>query len=271
MITIDRDVAIIVLGHSHVGVLHEALEDLPKVDTTNGAHFYVHDVWKNRTDYARSSDNGGVEFNQDVLDEINAIVPLGMKRLYVSMMGGNGHILLALEKHPRPFDFISSELPDLEIDHNAEILPEDFLKAILKPLMMSYIWHMVSFRSAVNERTFVIETPPPYQDDEYVKLNLGQYIKKPENIVQSSHRLKMWRLHSSIIAEICAASDIQFVHAPPESLEGGGFMRREGYGPDATHANKWYGQLLVQQILQLAGVENIVSYTRFAESNRRPS
>lgn len=271
MITTDEDVAVIVLGHSHVGVLHEALEDIPKSNPQNGAHFYVHDVWKNRTDYARPDGDGGVIFNQDVLDEVDAIVPEGMKRLYISMMGGNGHILLALEKHTRPFDFISSERPDLDVDPSAEILPEDFVTAILKPLMMSYVWHMVSYRTAVNAKTYVIETPPPYSDDEYVKSNLGPYIKSPENIVSSSHRLKMWRLHSSIINEICVASDIQFVKAPAASLDENGFMRPEGYGPDATHANKWYGQLLVQQILQLAGVSHTASYTRFAEPTRRSS
>ncbi len=255
--------AIIILGHSHVGAIHEALSDIGAYDPKIvGAHFFVHDVWPKRTDYAGPDGKGGLEFNKDVLAAIERVVPQGMPREFICLMGGNGHIVLSLAKHERPFDFILKENPGLALDPEAEILPMAYIKKILTPFIMPYAWQMISLRTTLGVRISQLETCPPYADDEYVRDHLGSYISDPSNIVTSALRMKMWRLHSSIISEIASASDINFLGVPKEALDENGFMQRNGYGPDATHANKWYGQLVVKQMVHSLP---IASYTRFTE------
>lgn len=257
------DKAIIVMGHSHVGALHEALSDFGPYDQKQrGAHFFVHDVWPNRTDYARPDGNGGLEFNKAVLAAVENLVPKDMSREYVSMMGGNGHIVLSLSKHERPFDFVLKENPKLPLDPSAEILPMEYVKQVLKPFIMPYVWQMISYRMTLGTRIAQVETCPPYADDEYVKSHLGSYVPDSNNIISRSLRMKMWRLHSSMIAEIAGASDIDFIRVPSAGQDQDGFMHPLGYGPDATHANKWYGRLVADQ---LARSLPIASYTRFSE------
>ncbi|MFB9953210.1 hypothetical protein ACFFP0_30605 [Rhizobium puerariae] len=258
-----ENTAIIILGHSHVGALHDALRDVAPYDSQqNGAHFFIHDVWANRTDYAMPDGNGGIKFNADVLAAIDRVVPEGMSRRYISVMGGNGHIVLSLEKHSRPFDFVLKEDTSLPNDSDAEILPMAYVKKILTPFIMPYVWQMISFRMAVGTTITQLETCPPYADDDYVRSHLGAYITNTQNIISGPLRKKMWRLHSAMVNEIASASGIEFLNVPTDGLDKQGYMHRNGYGPDATHANAWYGNLVVQQLAQSLP---IASYTRFSE------
>lgn len=240
--------ALILLGHSHVAAVVDALK-LRQPAAGNGM-LYVHDVWAHNTQYADSDGAGGIAFNKDVLSLIERTVPADQPRQYITMFGGNGHVLLALSKHPRPFDFVLPERPDLPLDPTAEVVPYDYLAETLKPLMMSYIWQMIGLRQALGQSILCIETPPPYGDDAYVSQNLGSYIPDPKNIVGRAMRYKMWRLHSNLLKYFCDACGIEFLSAPEAGIDPEGFLRREGYGIDATHANAWYGELLLRKLEQ---------------------
>ncbi len=244
--------ALVILGHSHVAAVVDALKLRPSGH--GDGMFYVHDVWARNTQYADSDGAGGIAFNREVLELIDRTVPAGQPRHYISMLGGNGHVMLALSKHPRPFDFVLPERPDLPLDPEAEIVPYDYLAETLKPLMMSYIWQMIGLRQAVGQSILCVETPPPYGDDAYVSQNLGSYIPDPRNVVGRAMRYKMWRLHSNLLQYFCEHCGIEYLSAPEEGIDAEGFLRREGYGMDATHANGWYGELLVRKLEARFGV-----------------
>lgn len=244
--------ALILLGHSHVGAVVDALK--LRTPQSGEGMLYVHDVWAKNTQYADSDGAGGIAFNADVLRLIDATVPADQPRHFISMFGGNGHVLLALSKHPRPFDFVLPERPDLPLEPGAEVLPYDYIAEALKPLMLSYIWQMIGLRQALGQSIVCVETPPPYGDDAYVSANLGTYIKDPKNIVGRAMRYKMWRLHSNLLRYFCDACGVEFLAAPEEGIDPEGFLRREGYGMDATHANAWYGELLVRKFETRFGV-----------------
>lgn len=259
--------AVIILGHSHVGALNDALT-LRKPDSQldGSIHFFVHDVWKHHTQYANSNGRGGIEFNQAVLQAIDRVVPEGYERHYVSILGGNGHIMLSLSRHPRPFDVILPDEPNLPLEAGAEILPFSYLSKSLLPFMLPYVWQLIGFRHAVGVRIYHIEPPPPCGDDDYMKSHLGSYVSDPNNIISRYLRLKMWRLHSQLLADVCAKNDVAFLAAPKESMDGEGFLRAEAYGRDATHANSWYGELLVRQLEEAVG-GRFSGFNRFTEGD----
>jgi hypothetical protein len=259
--------AIIVLGHSHVIALVEALaKRKSRRESNDEAHFFVHDVWKYQTQYAQSNDKGGVTFNGAVLRAIDRVVPPSYERQYVSVLGGNGHILLSLSRHPRPFDVVLPEQPDLPLEAGAEVLPFSYLAKTLLPFMLPYVWQLLSLRQAVGVRIYHLEPPPPCGDDDYMKTHLGSYIPDPSNIISRYLRLKMWRLHSQLLADICTKNDIAFLAAPKEGMDAEGFLKGEGYGGDATHANSWYGELLVNQLEHAIG-GRYASFEQFTEGD----
>ena len=244
-----RAKAVVMIGHSHLGPIRGGLSLMaPKSRRGAEGHFFVHDVWAKRTPYADSAPEGGVAFNAEVMRLIDEVVPRDMPRCYVGTLGGNGHVLLALARHPRPFDFILPERPELPRDEAAELLPYEFFLEALKPLMMPYVWQMVAFRQAIGESFLCVETPPPYGDDSYVATHLGDYVPNPDAIVSRVSRYKCWRAHSYLLRFFCRHNDVDFLPAPRESMDEEGFLKREFYGADATHGNDRYGQLVVRQI-----------------------
>jgi hypothetical protein len=246
--------AIIMVGHSHTTAIVDALTSrVASPENSDATNLYAHDVWKRRTAYADSDGKGGVKFNQNILDAIDKIVPFGRARYYTSLLGGNGHILLSLSRHSRPFDVILPENPNLPLESGAEILPYNYLAKMLLNFMLPYIWQLIAFRQAVGVRILHIGPPPPCGNDDYMKTHLGSYIPDPTNIVSRYLRLKMWQIHSSLLADVCAKNDIEFLAAPANSRDYEGFLKAEAYGNDATHANSWYGELLVKHLENVTG------------------
>lgn len=215
----------------------------------SGIAVLYHDVWVNRPDYADSAPGGGVRFNSAILEQARALVgDRDDTVVYATLFGGNGHVVFGLVRHPRPFDVVLPEMPDLPLDDTAELVPHGYLDAAMHEHAAPYLWQMLALRQAVPGRVLCLETPPPYADDAYVRDHLGSYVPNPGNVVSAALRLKLWRLHSRKLRLHCEASGVEFVPAPAEAIEPPGFMAREGYGPDATHGNAWYGERVLRQI-----------------------
>lgn len=241
--------AVVLIGHSHLNAVRHGFEARKARGdvAANGAAYFLHDVWRHQTHYADSAPGGGVAFNPQVLDLIDATIGPSAPRRYVAALGGNAHIVLGLTRNPRPFDFVLPERPDLPLEPGAELTPYAMFCAALKTAMMSYVWQMVALRQAVGE-FICLETPPPSGDDAYVVAHLGGYAPDPSNIVSRAMRYKIWRAHSALLAEFCAGIGARFLAVPPEAQDAEGFLRPECHGNDATHANAFYGELVSRQI-----------------------
>ena len=48
--------------------------------------------------------------------------------------------------------------------------------------------------------------------------------------------------------ELCRKAGVIFVPTPEESINEHGFLKKEFYAEDATHANQFYGALLLSYI-----------------------
>ena len=255
--------AVILLGHSHLGAILDALHRRPLPETpVEEHHYYFHDVWAHNTQYADSDGKGGVVFNGQVLNNIKHIVPPKLEHVYVTFFGGNGHVVLALSKHPCPFDFVLPEHPDLPLELGAELVPCGYLSRLLLDQMGPYAWQLVALRQAISGKIYCVETPPPCGDDEYLCTHLGSYIPDPRNIIGAALRWKMWRLHSRLLRDICDANNIEFVPVPNNVCDSRGFLAPEAFGEDATHGNAWYGEQLLCRLDLLIG-SHYGGWTRF--------
>src|ERR1700730_16662101 len=149
--------AIVMIGHSHLAAIVDALALRSPCDVEGEQiHYYVHDVWANKTDYADSVGNGNVIFNPDVLASIDEIVPADRERHYATFFGGNGHVVLALAKHSRHFDFFLPSRLDLSIEPDAEIIPYGYVSKALLPLMLPHVWQLIAFRQSIGRRCFFV-------------------------------------------------------------------------------------------------------------------
>ncbi|GAB2555866.1 hypothetical protein [Rhodanobacter koreensis] len=170
-----------------------------------------------------------------------------------SMIGGAAHGVLGMLVHPRRFDFVLPAEPALPLDPAAEVLPALAVRHILESLMVDYLTMMSQVHRLCAGRLFHLESPPPLADAQRMQADIpwGMYPGMCHEISPAHFRYKLWRLHSQIVGDWCARAGATFVPCPPQSVDENGFMRESYYG-DGAHANTAYGELVLEQMRQLA-------------------
>lgn len=166
---------------------------------------------------------------------------------YFSMIGGNAHNALGLLRHSRSFDFILPGEPHLPLEDGAEILTAGYVASALQRMVMVDLEAMRALRARAP--CTHIESPPPIGDDNHVREHLDPYFRdQPSPIIAArTLRYKLWRLNSMVIARFCADNDIGFQTAPTSTMDGG-FLSRDFYAHNATHANEAYGDEILRQV-----------------------
>ena len=171
----------------------------------------------------------------------------------VSVIGGNQHAVFSTIQHPQPFDF---ELPD-----GAGVVPEADTEIIpfrtLYPYFLTALRDgdgetIAAFRKSTSARMIQLLAPPPKRMNEWIEQHhdtlfaaeglARQGVSKPEL------RLKFWQLQNRAIEEICVELGLEVLTPPENSLDPDGFLARPFYAGDATHANRRYGELVLEQL-----------------------
>jgi hypothetical protein len=255
--------AAIVLGHSHLSAIVNALMPRPYEASAveKSIQYHIFDTVRLGAGYQYSvthpAEPGKYILNPDIRKMVAASVPQDREHVYISMFGGNAHNALNLLEHPRPFDFVLPERPDLMVP-GAELVPFGYVKRIIHRLAEPYILNMLTLREAVSGAVYHIESPPPCGDNQYILDHLEGYFKDQATdprIAPRELRYKLWRLHSNLIREACEACGVTFVPAPPGTQYEDGFLQSEGYGGDSTHAGPWYGDRVLRNFEQSIGAE----------------
>lgn len=173
----------------------------------------------------------------------------------VSCVGGNAHNRVGLVNHPQRFDFVLAEDPDLPLDPSATILPSDAVRASLERAMSPRMraFHAVCARTT--KPMFHIESPPPIPSEDHIRRHPGVFGSKIAELGVSPAllRYKLWRLHSTIVRELCVEAGVTFVPAPGEARDAHGMMVERAWGDDPTHGNRWYGELVLRQLAAIIG------------------
>jgi hypothetical protein len=170
-----------------------------------------------------------------------------------SFVGGGAHTVIALASHPRRYDFVLPESPDLPVDSRAELVPVDAVRAVLEREAVPYLKLMRHLRSLARERLVHVEPPPPCPDNDAISPHMpwSLFPGMLQEVAPPWLRYKAWRLHSKIVADWCALNDIAFLPIPGGAADAAGFLKQE-YFQDGVHANAAYGQLLLTQMQEAA-------------------
>lgn len=170
-----------------------------------------------------------------------------------SYIGGGAHTVIGLVSHPRRYDFVLPEAPDLPFDARAEILPVAAVKAALLAQTESYLQLMRHLRSLAPGRMVHMEPPPPCPDEDRISPHIpwSLFPGMLQEVAPRHLRYKAWRLHSCIVSDFCREQGIEFMAYPREAADTEGFLR-EQYFLDGVHANSGYGALQLRQMREAA-------------------
>lgn len=190
-------------------------------------------------------------FENPRLPDLSDLTPEVKKRIagrtVFSAMGGAVPAQLGLLRHPRPFDFVIPERPDLEPDKAAEILPYHAVHATVRSLAELDIVALRYTRAAIGGPFYQIETPPPVEQEALIR----PHVTDDAEISSAVFRYKIWLMYTGIIrAEIITQGGIYIPH-PIEAVDDRGYLLAE-FHKDAVHGNDAYGALVLAQILATA-------------------
>ncbi len=229
---------ILVLGHSHITALAKAfLQGEPGVS--------MDFVLLNNPEYQPPLSDEGL--HPAILEKIHA----ARAGLHVSLLGGNDHSIIGMLNHPRRFDFVLPEAPDLPVDETAEILPAGLLLAHLAQRVAPHLAVLALYRAAVPGRLVHVESPPPIPSEAHIRAHPGVFREMIEErgVSPGLLRYKFWRLHSELYARECARIGVEFLPAPEAMRDEQGMMRPEAWNPDPTHGNALYGRHVIGSLL----------------------
>lgn len=167
-------------------------------------------------------------------------------------VGGTAQWVLGLVEHPRPFDFaLDGEAPS---DPARERLPAGLVRATLEA--SNLMVHQRALREALAAMLprplWHLASPPPARD-EHLAAHPGRYapMLAEHGPAPAALRRKLWRLHTQVVAEHCAALGIDLLGVPPAAVDADGLLVPEATEADPTHAGPWYGRQVIGQIARL--------------------
>lgn len=238
-----------VVGNSHVGAIQRALKARPTSPQTNA----IEAINRRHERFMPEFENGKKKLNRALEQQIShAVRP--RNAILVSCVGGNQHNILGLARHEKPFDFISPERPDLPIDKGARLIPYTALRDILTARTKKEFRIIQMMHDLAPGRFYHLESPPPSALDDLGAAYIANWTENfgGTTAAPAFLRLKVWRLHSHIVRDFCESSGITFVPAPAEAIDANGYRVDAATDVDepsaVTHANAWYGELVLKQI-----------------------
>jgi hypothetical protein len=237
---------VLFIGHSHmVCVLNAAQEaGLPFQAVTlkaveDEAHFFG-------LDRALFIEDTG---KPDFRDETKAVLAASTAPVY-SFISGIMHVQLGLRRlddpSEAPFDFVLPASADAPLDPDADLIPFDAIREVLRQQFKSRL-KMLGRLAAIAPGRVVQFPPPPPVSDRWLEPLLEKTSVKATALPSRWVRWKLWRLTADIFREHARSLGARFVDAPAESMDGDGFLR-DDLVRNATHGNTAFGALLLHQI-----------------------
>lgn len=227
---------LVCIGHSHTKCVAAAAAG-------RGIELRSIDFWGYPNPVQR--ENGTSRFRAEIERQLEGTI--------FSMVGGSAYNMMGLVVHPRRFDFILPDSPDLPFDARAELVPYDAVRAGLAAITQEYLDLMAIIRATGKGPVFHIEAPPPYPDGDRMLADVPwMFFSGMEREVSPRYlRYKLWRLHSDIVREFCERMGMSFVACPPEAVDAEGFLL-PAYYQDTMHVNAAYGALVLRQMQEVA-------------------
>jgi hypothetical protein len=246
---------LLVIGHSHIQALIDAeikhRQSLARAP--NGAISFIK-MLDERYYPNIEMENGRLVLNKALTQRLNqGIIDAGGKPIIVDCISGNEYHFFGLVQHARPFDFVLPAAPHLPLQPGAEIIPSSLVEATMRHAMEFGLAILSALREATELPIWHIQSPPPILSETHILAHPTQFKEAIEEygVAPATLRWKLWQLQSQLYQEACEAANIHFLPTPALARDPNGFLMEAGWSQDPTHANSWYGELVLAQLATL--------------------
>jgi|GEM_PF-5662213 hypothetical protein len=236
----------LIVGHSHIGCMENVYGSLDNFALdANFIQLHHHQV-----------ENAPGLLNESAIEKtkqwLTAFEGKNSTPVLVISPWGNEHNALGLINHPKLFDFVHPECPDLLLNEKASLIPYE---ALLE-LMNARLSHAFQIASRLSEffvvKRYWIEAPPPIACEDYI-------LKYPHNFIEAinksgvspaSLRYKTWLLRATAIRKWCREHGWGYISVPDIAKDSQGFLSEKAWPYfDAVHGNAWFGKVMLEEIL----------------------
>ena len=241
---------IYVLGDSHVVAIERALKARR---AARGLSDREERMFVSR--FARIKN--GVALEGVTLEDIATMLQADSDAIVVSMVGGNQSNMFGMMRHSVAFDFFEPSLPDLPAAESAQLIPVAMIEQKFHDAVdRREGHHLRALRCAFTGPIVHVLPPPPKKDNEFIRTKAETFFLERDiasiGVSPAPLRLKLWALQARITEALCAELDVDVLPPPAEAVTEKGFLAKEYYGRDATHANGRYGESVLEQIFEVA-------------------
>lgn len=244
---------LLVIGQSHVAAIRAAAkshrETHPEEHRTRVIHM-AEAIYVPEMTGPIGADYSGAQFGPKLAAAIEDQIARHHPRI-ASVVGGNAHNMLALLRHPRPFDFMLTGEAGPPLDPGVELVPEALVRAALAEKMQPDFVRLRLLRG-VADPIIQIESPPPVRDESFIAAHAEPWFRERSggavDVAGAGVRWRIWRLASRLMREAAAASGMTFMAVPAGLADAAGFLKPE-YAADPTHGNEAYGAALIAALL----------------------
>jgi hypothetical protein len=236
---------IVLAGHSHIFALtgqhYSEVPDLRPLEGVEGVSMLL-GPWPRGLDYWQA---------------LGAAAPGADVAL---IWGGNEHNVCYFFQADHAFDFLSKQVGQLI--PSFQLVPKNMIRRRFMDVGISDLEKLLPRLVEVGSRRIaVLGTPPPKRDNEILRTMLvvepffaemAAYLGfsiETVPITAPHVRLKLWFLLQEMLAEQAKKVSATFVPVPREAQDEDGFLKREFWTQDVTHANEAYGRLMFAAML----------------------
>jgi hypothetical protein len=179
------------------------------------------------------------------------------------MWGGNEHNYHYFFEAETRFDFLSAHVR--KMSPSAQIMPKAAIRDRFQQSFTDLDLALKRLATGGVNRIALIGTPPPKGDNEALRALLQTeqfFVNKAAQLGQSPEtipitdpyvRLKLWYLLQDMKAEEARSRGLMFIPVPTEVQDADGFLKREFWASDVTHANEAYGNVIYETVVRAFG------------------
>ncbi|MCA3242662.1 MAG: hypothetical protein ING89_15320 [Rubrivivax sp.] len=183
------------------------------------------------------------------------VAGLASADLFVLSIFGAFHNIYGLLRHQQPFWLApeSGAAPE-DVPQGSELMPRRVAEAWFRAASLGNR-RVDGLLKRCSARRCHLMTPPPKGDNAYIAERTKKYRERvldDHSISDPVQRLRLWSVERRALAEALRPAGVDLVDPPDAAIDARGFLRREHYGSDATHANAAYGRLVLEQLSTLA-------------------
>lgn len=236
---------VFVYGDSHTRALRNAHAN--RSSTHSQLQFDIHWMYTEKNGVPR----GDLAFEDACAISSN----LHSNDLLVISLLGTAHNIFGLLNHDIPYIVAAGVEKSIYIDHNRDVLIPN---SVICDLFESWCRKNKRVPLLANKsgaKCFHLMTPPPKESNDFIGSKISVYQNRSianHGVAEPELRIRLWSIEMEVLSRICSEWGIVLVPPPHHSTTERGFLREEFYGTDATHANAAYGELVLQQLENLA-------------------